>query len=246
MDDRGIRASSLMLTGFQSGDAALKVMELALQKAGLSMQDIACTVSTGYGRVNAPFAQKNITEISCHARGINWFFPAVRTVLDMGGQDCKAISCDESGRVTNFSLNEKCAAGTGRYLERLSRYTGLPIDELGPRSLEIVVAPVAVDSFCAVFAENDVLMHLREGGHVNDIVAGALDATVERVVVLIQKIGAIPEFAISGGIAKNIGMVRRLEKKLGMKANIPPEPQIVGAVGAALFARDLANKAGRK
>jgi predicted CoA-substrate-specific enzyme activase len=243
MDEGYIVAYSLIPTGAHSATAASRAMELVLEKSKLSMNDIAFTVSTGYGRVNVPFAQKNITEISCHARGVNWFFPQVRTVLDMGGQDCKAIKCDEAGRVMNFALNDKCAAGTGRYLERLSKYTGLSLDEIGPRSLKTVNGPVAVDSFCAVFAENDVLLRIREGYQINDILAGAVDAIVERIVTIIQRIGAEAELSISGGIAKNTGIVSRVEKRLGMNALIADEPQIIGAVGAALFARDQALKA---
>jgi benzoyl-CoA reductase subunit A len=245
MDDRSIIASGLILTGASSTAAASSVMEIVLAQSGAAMKDIACIVSTGYGRVNVPFAQKNITEISCHARGVNWYFPGVRTVLDMGGQDCKAIKCDESGRVVNFALNDKCAAGTGRYLERLSKYTKIPLGEIGPRSLQPVNGPVEVDSFCAVFAENDVLLRIREGYQINDILAGAVDAVVERIVTIIQRIDAQEELAISGGIAKNAGVVSRVEKRLGMKAQIAEEPQIIGAIGAALFARDLALKSGK-
>jgi len=243
MDEGNIVAYSLIPTGAHSATAASRVMELVLEKTGRSMSDIARIVSTGYGRVNVPFAHKNITEISCHARGVNWFFPGVRTVLDMGGQDCKAIKCDEAGRVVNFALNDKCAAGTGRYLERLSKYTGIPLGEIGPRSLQTVNGPVAVDSFCAVYAENDVLLRIREGYQINDILAGAVDAIVERIVTIIQRIGAAQELSISGGIAKNTGIVSRVEKRLGMSALIAEEPQIIGAVGAALFARDQALKA---
>jgi len=245
MDDRSIVASGIILTGASSTAAASSVMELALAKSGIVMGDIDCIVSTGYGRVNVPFAQKNVTEISCHARGVNWYFPDVRTVLDMGGQDCKAIKCDEAGRVVKFALNDKCAAGTGRYLERLSKYTKVPLGEIGPRSLQPVSGPVAVDSCCAVFAEIDVLLRIREGYQINDILAGAVDAIVERIVTIIQRIGAEEQLAISGGIAKNAGVVSRVEKRLGMKALIAAEPQIIGAVGAALFARDLALKSGR-
>lgn len=244
MDDRVVVAFALIPTGAHSSTAASRVMELVLEKTKAGMTDIVYIVSTGYGRVNVPFAQKNITEISCHARGVNWYFPEVRTVLDMGGQDCKAIKCDEAGRVVNFALNDKCAAGTGRYLERLSKYTGISLDEIGPRSLQPVNGPVAVDSFCAVFAENDVLLRIREGYQINDILAGAVDAIVERIVTIIQRIGAVPELSISGGIAKNTGVVSRVEKRLDMSALIADEPQIIGAVGAALFARDQALKSG--
>jgi len=240
MEDGRISGWSLTLTGPSSEDSAVTAMNLALEKCGLSLKDIAYIVSTGYGRVNVPFSQTTITEISCHARGGNWFFPEVRTILDMGGQDCKAIRCDEKGRITDFILNEKCAAGTGRYLERVAKTLGVELDQMGPLSLEPVEGALPVSSFCAVFAERDVTNLMRLGKHINDILAGASDAIVDRVLALLSRVHVAPEFCISGGVAKNIGVVKRLEKQLGLKARIAPEPQVVGALGAALFAHDKA------
>ena len=214
MDEGSIVAYSLIPTGAHSATAASRVMELVLEKTGRSMSDIARIVSTGYGRVNVPFAHKNITEISCHARGVNWFFPGVRTVLDMGGQDCKAIKCDETGRVVNFALNDKCAAGTGRYLERLSKYTGIPLGEIGPRSLQTVKGPISIDSYCAVFAENDVLLRIREGYQINDILAGAVDAIVERIVTIIQRIGQRRNYPSAEGLPRIRGLSPGLKSAL--------------------------------
>ena len=214
-----------------------RVLEDVLFKANLTIDDIEYIISTGYGRAIISYANKQVTEISCHAIGANWFFPDVRTVLDMGGQDCKVIRCNAEGQVSNFTLNEKCAAGTGRFFERLAVALDIPLDSLGERSLNIVGKPVLIDRTCAVFAQNDVATMLRQGVHVNNIVAGCCDAVVDRIVNLIKVVGIEKEFSISGGIAKNIGVVSRIEKAMGLKACIPNEPQIVGALGAAIIAQ---------
>lgn len=231
----------LVPTGIDSAETAWRIMEKVLISDGLLMKDIKHIVSTGYGRVNVPFAQKNITEISCHARGINYYFPSVRTILDMGGQDCKAIRCDGQGNVLKFAMNEKCAAGTGRYLERISAALNVPVQDIGPLSQHTVERAVSISSYCAVFAQDDVIMLVRQGNHINDILAGVCDALAERIQSLIMKLGIIENFSICGGIAKNSGIVSRVEKNLGVKALIVDEPQMAGALGAALFAREMAD-----
>jgi predicted CoA-substrate-specific enzyme activase len=238
-DGQKIRGWSLVLTGPDPVESASRVMDMAREKAGIQASEIEYIVSTGYGRVNVPFAQRSITEISCHARGNHWLFPSVRTILDMGGQDCKSIKCDENGNITNFAMNDKCAAGTGRYLERVAATLNLQLDEIGEKSLQSIGKPVPVTSTCVVFAEGDIIRLIREGKFVGDILAGTIDAIVERVIALLERVGIERDLCISGGVAKNIGVVRRLEKKLGLKAFIAHEPQIVGALGAALFASDL-------
>jgi len=240
MENGRIMGWSLTLTGPSSTDSAVAAMDLALKECNLSLIDIAYIVSTGYGRVNVPFSQATITEISCHAMGSHWFFPEVRTILDMGGQDCKAIKCDEQGRIVDFALNDKCAAGSGRYLERVARTLGIELEQIGPLSLEPVEGALPVSSFCAVFAERDINNLMRIGKHVNDILAGATDAIVDRILTLLSRVHVVEALCISGGVAKNIGVVRRLEKELGLLARIAPEPQIVGALGAALFAANRA------
>jgi len=236
LEDDEILGWSLVLTGPSSHESASNVFSLALKECGLSLADISYIVATGYGRVNVPFAQATITEISCHAKGSNWLFPEVRTILDMGGQDCKAIRCDEQGMVQKFALNDKCAAGTGRYLERVAAALELKLDEIGALSLKPVEGALTVSDFCAVFAERDVINLARSGKHVNDILAGACDAVANRVLSLLNQVGVEEALCISGGIAKNVGIVRRLEERLVRKALIAPEPQIVGALGAALYA----------
>lgn len=239
LEDGKIISASTIPTGVDSVDTAQRVMQEALDAGNLRIKDIKYVVSTGYGRVNVPFAQKNITEISCHARGIVSLLPKVRTILDMGGQDCKAIQCDERGNVIKFVMNEKCAAGTGRYLERVASALDIPIQDIGGLSLQTVEGPVTISSYCAVFAQDDVILLIRQGKHLNDILAGVCEALAERTLNLILKIGIVEDFSICGGIAKNIGVVKRLERNLGVKASIAPEPQIAGALGAALFAQEI-------
>jgi predicted CoA-substrate-specific enzyme activase len=240
--DGQVVASSVVSTGADGVEAATLAMHKALEGGGMQRSDLQYVVATGYGRFTVPFAHRNVTEISCHAKGTSWFFPNVRTILDMGGQDCKAIRCDERGRLLNFVLNDKCAAGTGRYLERVARFVQVPLHDIGVRSLRPVREKLTIDSYCTVFAENDVIHLLREGHDVNDILAVAMDAITNRIMSLLGTIDVEEEFSISGGVAKNIGIVRRLEDSLGLTACVAPEPLLVGAFGAALFAREALNK----
>jgi predicted CoA-substrate-specific enzyme activase len=240
LKDNEIATWSILPTGTDGNETARKVLDAALKDSGMSFDDLQYIVSTGYGRLDIPFAQHNYTEITCHARGANWLFPQVRTILDMGGQDCKAIRCDEKGNVLDFVMNEKCAAGTGRYLERVAATLEIPIDQIGPLSLQIVDKPVTISNYCAVFAQNDILIALREGKNLNDILAGAHDAISSRIQDLLERVGVVEAFMITGGIAKNIGVVKRIEERVGMKAHLSDEPQIVGALGAAIFAAEKA------
>ena len=243
LNNNHIVSWSVLPTTADSTGSGEEAIYKALRSCNLSLKDVQNIVSTGYGRVNVPLASKTITEISCHARGTHWLFPKTRTILDMGGQDCKAIKCDEKGKVVNFVMNDKCAAGTGRYLEGVAAILGLGIEEIGPRSLQTIEGVATISSYCAVFAENDVLQLLRDGRHPNDILAGACEAIVQKIISLLNRIGGIEEdFSISGGIAKNTGVVRRLESALMTVAHIAPEPQIVGAIGAAIFAQEFASK----
>jgi len=239
LKDNQILSYSIIQTGADSVEAARAAMNVALRNAGMLLGDVEHIVSTGYGRALVPFAHKNITEISCHAKGAHWFFPTARTILDMGGQDCKAIRCDQKGQVANFVMNDKCAAGTGRFMELMARTLELPLDDIGKLSLQIVKRPCTISSVCTVFAKSEVLVLLRRGEHKNDILAGLCEALASRVFNLMSSVGVEAEFVMTGGIAKNIGMVRRLEERAQLRANIPFEPQIVGALGAALFAKEF-------
>lgn len=233
-----------MRTGNNSPDSATNALQGVMDKCGMKLEDIHYVVGTGYGRVNVPFAHKAITEIACHARGANYMGGnGVRTILDMGGQDCKAIHCDEKGKVTNFLMNDKCAAGTGRGMEVISDLMQIPIAELGPRSFDVDVEPAAVSSVCVVFAKSEALGLLKAGYTKNKVIAAYCQAMAERVVSLLERIGVEEGFFITGGIAKNPGVVKRIEKILGIKAmETKVDSQIAGALGAALFGYTLMSK----
>ena len=237
-----------MRTGNNSPDSATNALQGVMDQCGMQLSDIHYGVGTGYGRVNVPFAHKAITEIACHARGANYMGGnSVRTILDMGGQDCKAIHCDEKGKVTNFLMNDKCAAGTGRGMEVISDLMQIPIAELGPRSFDIDAEPDAVSSVCVVFAKSEALGLLKAGYTKNKVIAAYCQAMAERVVSLLERIGVEEGFFITGGIAKNPGVVKRIEKLLGIKAmETKVDSQIAGALGAALFGYTLMQKQGAK
>jgi len=242
MKDGEIACYSIIRTGPESAETAVRALDEALDDADLRTEDISFTVATGYGRVVVPFADTNFTEIACHARGAHFFRPSVRTVLDMGGQDCKAIRCDADGKVTDFRMNDKCAAGTGRSLEVMAGLLGVRLEDVGPLSLDDDGEPIKVSNTCVVFAKSEVLSLMRRGEPTRGILAGLCDGIADRVKSLVRTVGVENDFAISGGITKNIGVVKRIERKLGVEAHICFEPQIVGAVGAALIARDLLEK----
>lgn len=243
--DGELFAYSNMRTGSNSPESARQAMDWALEGTGLKLEDIQYVVGTGYGRVNVPFAHRTITEIACHARGAVFMYgPTVRTILDMGGQDCKAIRCDEKGKVVSFLMNDKCAAGTGRGMEVFADLLSVPIEEVGPMSLEVEKEPDPVSSTCVVFAKSEAIGLLRAGWPKSEVLAAYCSAMAHRVVTLLQRVGVEKDFAITGGIAKNAGIVRRLERELGVQALTPRyDTQIAGALGAALFARGLLEKA---
>ncbi|MBT8342733.1 MAG: 2-hydroxyglutaryl-CoA dehydratase [Desulfatitalea sp.] len=237
-----IQSHSLIATGADSIKAARRATDQAMEKAAVLPKEVDYIVSTGYGRVLVPFAHKNISEISCHAKGAVHFFPGTRTILDMGGQDCKVIRCDALGNVENFVMNEKCAAGTGRFMDVMAKTLELPLEDIGELSLNPVGIPPSVSSICVVFARTEILRFLRKGIPKSDILAGLLDALADRVYGLSCRVGTTPDFVITGGVAKNTGMVRRLESMVKMTASLPWEPQIVGAAGAAIFAKQILEK----
>ncbi len=246
--DGKLFAYSNMRTGSDSPDSARKAITWAMENTGLTLDDIHYTVGTGYGRVNVPFADRAITEIACHARGGNFMYgSSVRTILDMGGQDCKAILCDEKGKVTNFLMNDKCAAGTGRGMEVFADLLSVSIEDVGEMSLDVDEEPPPVSSTCVVFAKSEASSLLREGWSKKRVLAAYCSAMAHRVVSLLERIGVQKEFAITGGIAKNAGVVTRLEKELDLTAlKSQYDTQIAGALGAALFAKALVEKQRKK
>lgn len=248
MCDGQLYAYSNMRTGSNSPDSAWNAFNWAIEGTGLTVDDIHYTVGTGYGRVNVPMANKAVTEIACHARGANFMYgPTVRTVLDMGGQDCKAITIDDKGKVQSFLMNDKCAAGTGRGMEVFANLLSVSINEVGDMSLKVDEEPPPVSSTCVVFAKAEATGLLRAGWTTERVLAAYCLAMAQRVVSLLERNGVTPDFAITGGIAKNAGVVTRLEKLLNMKALAPKiDTQLAGAVGAALFAKALVEKGKKK
>ncbi len=244
MADGELYAYSNMRTGSDSPESANNAIKWAMEDTGLTLDKIHYTVGTGYGRVNVPFAQRAITEIACHAKGANFMYgPTVRTILDIGGQDCKAIHCDEKGKVTAFLMNDKCAAGTGRGMEVFADLLGVSINEVGELSLKVDQEPEPVSSTCVVFAKSEASGLLREGWPKEKVLAAYCSAMAHRIVTLLERIGVEKDFGITGGIAKNIGVVKRLEDEIGIKILEPKmDTQIAGGVGAALFAKSLVEK----
>jgi predicted CoA-substrate-specific enzyme activase len=241
LGDDGIMGWDIVPTGPDSVETGTAVTRRALDKAGRTLEEMELVVATGYGRIVLPFAGKNISEISCHAKGAAWLFPTARTILDMGGQDCKAIRCAEGGKVASFVMNDKCAAGAGRSMGIIAELLDVPLAEVGELSLR-AEREAPVSSTCVVFARSEILAHLRRGVPRTELLAGACAALCSRVGGLLRRVGMAPDFVISGGIAKNLGVVRRLETLFGLEAKICFEPQIVGALGAAIFAREVAAK----
>lgn len=233
--DRTIIASSVIRTGAKSGDSAERILSDVLQKAKLERKDLARIVSTGYGRVSIAFADENVTEISCHGKGAHYFNPRVRTILDIGGQDSKAISLDENGEVHDFVMNDKCAAGTGRFLEMIARTLEVDISELGAIALTST-EHIEITSMCSVFAESEVISLIANNKEKVDIANGVCHAIAGKAFSLLKRVGLEPEFMMTGGVAKNPGVVRAVEEKLQARLYICEEPEIVGATGAALYA----------
>lgn len=244
LTDGELYAYSNRRTGSDSPNSARNAMDWAMEGTGLKSENIQYTIGTGYGRLNVPFADRAITEISCHALGANWMYgPTVRTLLDMGGQDCKAIRLDERGKVTTFLMNDKCAAGTGRGMEVLADLLAVPIADMGQMSLEVDEEPPPVSSNCVIFAKSEATALLEEGWPKEKVLASYSSAMVQRIIELLEKIGVEKDFAITGGIGKNIGVVKRLEDRLGLKAVTSKyDTQIAGALGAALFATAMVKK----
>jgi predicted CoA-substrate-specific enzyme activase len=214
-------------------------MDEAVGGAGLAaLDEVGAVVGTGYGRLKIPFARENVSEITCHARGAHWMSPAVRTVIDMGGQDCKAISLDEEGKVAEFSMNDRCAAGTGRFFEAMARVLDCGLEGLSSLCLQ-GENPATISSQCSVFAESEVITLLNDGVELADIVAGLHYSIARRIHALVKRVGLVEDVCLTGGCAKNAGLAGVLEEKWGMSVKtLPQDPQIAGAVGAALIAME--------
>ena len=245
-----IRSMAVARTRSNSLDSAKKVFEWALLDSGLKPEEVNYTVGTGYGRVNVPMANKAVTEIACHAKGANYIWgPSVRTILDVGGQDIKAIRCDEVGKVVSFLMNDKCAAGTGRGMEVFADLLQVPIEDIGRVSMEVSEEPPAVSCTCVAFAKTEAVGLLREGWSKEKVLAAYSRAMAIRMVNLIRRVGCERELVITGGQSRNIGIVGRIEEILGVKCLPAPnwrenglDPVLAGAIGAAIMAKALYEK----
>ena len=235
MAEGSIKSSGIVLSKPIPQETAKLVMSETLDKANLKMEDIDYIVGTGYGRMKVPFANTDVSEISCHTKGAVWLVPTVRTIVDIGGQDCKAISVNEKGDVRDFVMNDKCAAGTGRFLEVAARVLGLTLDELGPEAFK-ATKPSAISSQCCIFAESEIISYLAENRSIPDLAAGLIRSVVVRIISMVKKVGFKKDLTMTGGVAKNPAIVKFLEVEFGEIMRMPIDPQLVGAVGAALFA----------
>lgn len=237
VDDQGaIHAHVVIPSGGNLSLAADRVIVAALEQARANVSDIGALVATGYGRESVANKTKSVTEITCHAKGAHVLYPDARSVIDIGGQDSKAISLDAAGAVRKFEMNDKCAAGTGRFLEVMARTLEVPLAEIGPRALA-ADTPAKISSTCTVFAESEVISLLAQGQTVERILAGLCLAISQRVTSLASRAGMAPRVIMTGGVAKNTGVVRAIEKAIGLPVTVPDEPQIMGALGAALLAQ---------
>ena len=239
--DEEIRGCVIGPTGAEHRRLANRVMEEALEQANLAFDEISYVIATGYGRINVPFADKQITEITCHAKGVSSLFPTVRIAIDIGGQDAKAIKI-ANDKVVGFIMNDKCAAGTGRFLEVIAEALGLKLEEMGEISLKSK-RQVSISSTCTVFAEQEVVSRIADGVAIEDILAGLHEAISSRVYRMAERLRIEPDVVLTGGVAKNIGVVKAMEEHVGSPILVPEEPLLTGAIGAAILGKELTIKA---
>jgi len=239
-----ILSYAIMPSGGDYKETSGKIAEIVLEKAGLSSGDISFTVATGYGAAMVDFADRSITDISCHAAGVFHIFPSVRTLIDIGAQFSKAIRLNDTGKVANFVLNEKCAGGSGKFIQVMARILHMDIENIGELSLKSV-KPVEFTTGCAVFAESETVSRIAEGTLPADILAGMHKAMASKIVNLVVRLGLTKDCAITGGGAKDLGLVKAIETELNSDILIPEEPRITAALGAALLALENACSTGK-
>jgi predicted CoA-substrate-specific enzyme activase len=241
----GVIASVIGPTGPEQRRLANKVMEEALKRAALAFQAITSVVSTGYGRINVPFADAQYTEITCHARGIASLYPQARTIIEVGGQDTKAIKIETTGRATDFVMNDKCAAGSGRFIEVIADALRVPLDNVGDLSLQST-HPAKISNICTIWAQQEVAASLAQGIPIPDLLAGVHRSLAERIVTMVNRLRVEEAVVVTGGGAKNKGLLKVLSEQLGRKILVPEEPLITGALGAALLGKEMAEQAAMK
>lgn len=238
----GTIASIIGPTGPEHRRLANQVMEKALNQAALSFEKITYIVSTGYGRINVPFADKQFTEITCHAKGIARLFPEAKTIIDIGGQDVKGIKIDANGKMIDFAMNDKCAAGTGRFIEVIADTLGIPLDKVGALSLQSK-NPAKISNICTIWAQQEVAASLAEGVPVFDLLAGVHQSLADRIIRMVNRLKVEEAIVVTGGGGKNKGLLKALSEQLGYQILVPEEPLITGALGAALLGKEIVEKA---
>jgi len=239
MENSEIISSHVVPSTQKPGETARQAMKGAMEKAGiLSIDEFNYIVGTGYGRSKVPFAQEDMTEITCHARGAHWLNPDVRTVVDIGGQDCKAISLDDTGKVLEFAMNDKCAAGTGRFFEAMARVLNCSLEDISSLSNQGKNPPI-MNNQCVVFAESEVITLINEEIEINDIIAAINNSVASRISSMVRRVVLIEELTLTGGCSKNKGLAKALTEKLEVTVKkLPQDPQIAGAIGAAIIAEE--------
>ena len=242
--DGKLEAYHLLLSGINYKTVARKLAEELLEKAGLSRENIACTVATGQGSANVEFSDRQVVDIRCCARGIISIFPSARTVIDVQGQYTQVLQLSEQGTIVDFTISEKCASGSGRFLDIIANVLQIKLEDIGPLSLKSE-NPVTFTTGCAVFGESEAVSRVSEGVAKEDILAGVHKALAEKIFALVSRVGLEERCAISGGGALNIGLIKRVEDKLGVELLVPPEPQYVTALGAAVMAEEVCEVEGR-
>jgi predicted CoA-substrate-specific enzyme activase len=238
LSDGKLLGTSLIFTGYNAEAAGRTVFEELLKDLGLERQAVRRVISTGYGRNSVKFVDKAVTEITCHGAGAHYLDPGARSIIDIGGQDSKVIVIDEKGKVKNFAMNDKCAAGTGRFLEVMARALEMDLEVFGNLSLK-AGSPSRISSLCTVFAESEVISLISRGEHRENIIAGIHESIAARVAAMANRVGVVPPVVMTGGVAKNAGVVKALEKKLGMTIRVSEYAQVNGAIGAAVLAMSI-------
>jgi predicted CoA-substrate-specific enzyme activase len=240
--NQGIIASIIGPTGPEQRRLANKVMEEALNRAGISIQQIAYIISTGYGRINVPFSDKQFTEITCHAKGVISLFPEAKTIVDIGGQDVKGIKIDTSGKTIDFIMNDKCAAGSGRFIEVIADTLGVPLDKVGDISFQSK-HPAKISNICTIYAQQEVAASLAQGVPISDLLAGIHQSLADRISRMVNRLRVEDAVIVTGGGGKNKGLLKALSEQLGHEILVPEEPLIIGALGAALMGKEIVEKA---
>lgn len=244
MDDTRIVGHAVIRAMSKPEESARAVMSSALSASGIAFDDLAYVIGTGYGRKQIPFVNEVVSEIVCHGKAAQWLMPSIRMVIDVGGQDAKAIRMDEAGSVIRYGYNDKCASGTGRFLEVMADALDVPLEELGDLALASNW-PVSISNQCTVFAETEVVSLLNNGKAIVDIACGLVRAMAHRIASLARGIGLEPDITMSGGVAKNRGMFSALEEVLGLEVKrLDGDPQLNGALGAALLAESAVKRQG--